>query len=126
MRVRAVYPIFPILRTDSNIFRENYRGLIEHLSAEREISIRGDWHGGEKLAVRITRFTKAQRNQLPKKFLLEPRWSVEFSGSFKFPGSKEFNVKDQDGNIIETLLQTEGRSRSGGGNWLGFQMQWDV
>jgi hypothetical protein len=102
MEVRALYPIGPPFLAESNAIHENYRGLVEYLSPGRELRIRGnDWHQGEKLVVRSKRFTRAWQRQVTPRFLLQPDWCVEFSGSFKFPGPKKFNLKDAKGQIIE-------------------------
>jgi len=103
MQIRAIYPISAPFSIDSDIIHENYRDLVEYLSSGREIRIRGDdFHQGEKLVARSKRFTKAQQRQSTSRFLLQPDWCVEFSGSFKFPGPKKFNLKDSKGQIIET------------------------
>jgi hypothetical protein len=103
MKVRAVYPIYPPLRYDSEIYVEIYRRLIEYLSTEREICIRGDTsHDGEKLFVQVKKFTKTDEKHLNKKSPWKIYWMLEFSGSFKFPGSKKYSMKDHTGKVIPT------------------------
>ena len=103
MKIRALYPIFPPFGFDSDFSIQNYRNLIQYFSTQREIVIRGDTsHGGEKLLVKATKFTKAYDKHLNQKGGWKNRWMLEFSGSFQYPGSTKFNMKDHTGKIIPT------------------------
>jgi hypothetical protein len=115
MKVRAIYPIYPPLRFDSKIYVEIYRRLVQYLSTEREIYVRGDTSlDGEKLLVRAKKFTKKEEKRLNRASPWKIYWMLEFSGSFKFPGPKKFNMKDRTGKIIPTPAR-ELRS-----HWISF------
>ncbi|MFK4499332.1 hypothetical protein ABIF86_003623 [Bradyrhizobium japonicum] len=103
MKVRAIYPIFPLIGVKSDAIVRNYRELIQYGSTPKEIIVRGDTSvAGKKLLFVVKKFTKAHEKHLTRRGGWKNRWVIEFSGSFSFPGVKDFNFTDHTGKIIPT------------------------
>jgi hypothetical protein len=103
MKVRAIYPIFPPTRFDSETFVQNYNQLIEYISTPKEIAVRGETSvDGDKLLVELKEFSQSHKKHLTRTGAWKNYWVIEFSGSFTFPGVKKFNLKDHAGKIVPT------------------------
>src|SRR5947208_15834431 len=95
MKVRAIYPIYPLISVKSAVIVENHHRLIEYGSTPREITVRGEASvAGGKLLVAIKKFSRTHKRHLTRRGGWRNRWVIEFSGSFSFPGVKEFHLKD--------------------------------
>lgn len=103
MKVRAIYPIFPLISVKSNAIRQNYRQLVEYGSTPREIVIKGNsLVTGNKLLFAVKTFNESHEKHITRRGAWKNCWVLEFWGSFSFPGVKKFNFKDQTGKIIPT------------------------
>jgi hypothetical protein len=106
MKIRAIYPIWPPLRFDSDASVEIYRSFIDYFQTEKQLTVRGGTsHDGEKLFVRTRKFTRADESELKKGFPWKVNWVLEFRGTFNFPGVKKFNLKKSDGTIEPTPVK---------------------
>ena len=103
MNVKGAYSIYPPLGIDSEFHKAAYSKFIDHFQTTRHLKIRGSFaHDGEPMSVCIkacpTRFKKKFLKSLP--YTQATKHMIEFSGSFKFPGTKKYFVTDHQGHVL--------------------------
>ncbi len=99
-KLKALYPLYPPLRMDSEAASNLYHKFFKDFATKRTVPIRGSFvHNGELLAITARPCTayqkKRQFNKSP--FLKVGDAVLEFSATFEFPGQDKFFWTDQAG-----------------------------
>jgi hypothetical protein len=100
MKVRAIYPLYPPLRFDSEFQQNVFWSLCDYFKSARTLKICGsDFHDGEVLRVILSHLSPHLKKTYFEKTLFPKSLGVtlEFHGSFKFPGKKKYFLADQNG-----------------------------
>lgn len=112
IKIRAVFPLFPPIRLDSVRQINLYKAFVEYFHVPRKIKIRGSFaHDGEELIARTLPCKPAFQNILlaRNRFQLKTQHVLEFTGSFKFPGTSKYFFTDHNDRVIP---ESENKLRS--------------
>jgi hypothetical protein len=108
-KLKAVYSLYPPIRSDSEAAVSLYHRFFEDFTSTKTIPVRGSFvHNGELLAITSRPCTDNQRRRyFPKSpFLQVGDALLEFSATFEFPGQDRFFATDHTGKrIVRTAEQ---------------------
>jgi hypothetical protein len=114
--VKAFFPLYPPIRFHSDAHNDLYYKFVDEFKKPKSVIIRGtSFHDGEKMSVRASPCTPTLQKRFfaQSQFGLKTKDVLQFSGSFRFPGSNKFFFEDQKG---ERVQNTEASLRS---SWRG-------
>ena len=100
MKVRALYPLYPPLRIDSDESKALYDELVSYFATTRTARVKGSFvHDGETITIQSRPCTTRERERFFRKapFLKAGDAVLEFAGTFEFPGEDKFFHTDSAG-----------------------------